>query len=195
MSEPQLMIKVCGITRREDAEVAVELGATALGFIFYPRSPRYVTAEQAARLGDRLPAWRVGVFVDENPPVIEQIMRAAKLQIAQIYGGSAPAGTRVWKAFRVAESFDATLGSGADAVLLDGSHAGVSFDWQIARAAVDASPAKVIIAGGLDGENVADAIRMAHPWGVDASSRLESSPGVKDHAKVRRFIKAAQEAS
>ena len=186
-----MMIKVCGITRREDAVAAAEAGASALGFIFYPESPRYVTPERAAELGDGLPVWKVGVFVDETPSAIEAAILTARLGIVQIYGSVAPAGARVWKAFRVGDRFDHSLAHGAEAVLLDGAGNGSSFDWRIARGASE----KVIIAGGLDASNVAEAIRTAQPWGVDASSRLEIAPGIKDHEKMRRFIRAAQETS
>jgi phosphoribosylanthranilate isomerase len=182
-----MMIKICGITRREDAEVAVDAGASALGFIFFPASPRYVTAERAAEVGSGLPAWKVGIFVDESPAAIETVMRAAQLDIAQVYGSAIPASTRVWRAFRGA-GFQPV--HDCEAVLLDGPKSGVPFDWQLARGVAE----KVIVAGGLDASNVVDAIRAAQPWGVDASSRLESAPGIKDHEKVRRFIKAAQQA-
>ena len=186
-----MMVKVCGITRREDALVAAEAGATAIGFIFYPQSPRYITPEKAAALGESLNVWKVGIFVDESPVTIESVMRAAHLDVAQIYGGDAPAGARVWKAFRVDESFDRSLGENAEAVFLDSAKNGVSFDWKLAR---NAGP-KVIVAGGLDASNVAAAIDAAKPWGVDASSKLESAPGIKDHDKVRAFVKAAREAT
>ncbi len=189
-----MMVKVCGITRREDAVAAVEAGATALGFIFYPKSPRYVAPEKARALAEDLNVWKVGIFVDESPAAIEVVMRAAKLDVAQIYGGEAPSGARVWKAFRVAKAFDAELSKNAEAVLLDGEKNGASFDWSIARQAVKESPAKVIVAGGLDASNVGEAIRIAQPWGVDASSKLEIEPGIKDHAKVRAFVRAALEA-
>jgi phosphoribosylanthranilate isomerase len=186
-----MMIKICGITRREDAEAAVEAGASALGFIFYPQSLRYVTPAKAAELSEGLPVCKVGVFVDEAPAAIEAVMLAARLDVAQIYGGAAPGGFRVWKAFRIAGSFDAALGRGAEAILLDGAETGIPFDWRVAQGAAE----KIIVAGGLDALNVADAIRLARPWGVDASSHLESVPGIKDHEKLRRFIRAAQEAS
>ncbi len=182
-----MMIKICGITRREDAEAAVEAGASALGFIFYAKSPRYVTPSTAALLGEDLDALKVGVFVDE--PAIEEIMREADLDIAQIYGDSMPRNTRIWKAFRSVGA--ATIGSDeAEAILLDGPSNGIPFDW---TTAIDPRH-KIIIAGGLEASNVAEAIRIAKPWGVDASSKLESAPGIKDHEKVRAFIKAAQEA-
>jgi phosphoribosylanthranilate isomerase len=190
MTAPKLMVKVCGITRREDAIVAAEAGASAIGFIFYPNSPRYIVPEHAARVGEDLDLWKVGIFVDETPAAIEAVMRAARLDVAQIYGGAAPTNARVWKAFRVADSFDRSLAQGAEAVLLDGARNGTSFDWRIARRAAE----KVIVAGGLDAANVAEAIQIAEPWGVDASSRLETAPGIKDHDKVRAFIKAALEA-
>jgi phosphoribosylanthranilate isomerase len=182
-----MMIKICGITRRADAEAAVEAGASAIGFIFHKQSPRYVTPEQAAALGDGLKTWKVGVFVDESTAAIEVVMRAAKLDVAQIYGGDAPANARVWRAFRPDDAVDAR---DAEAILLDGPANGISFDWTKARR----ESGKIIVAGGLDASNVAEAIRVAKPWGVDASSKLESSPGIKDVEKVRAFIFAAQEA-
>ncbi len=182
-----MMIKICGITRREDAEAAVNAGASALGFIFYPKSPRYITPAAAAALGDGLATWKVGVFVDESPAAIEAVMRAAKLDVAQIYGDAIPGNTRVWKAFRPAQTVNP---EGAEAILLDGPANGISFDWTIARD----DNHKIIVAGGLDASNVAEAIRIANPWGVDASSKLETAPGIKDHDKVRAFVRAAQEA-
>ncbi|MEO8049822.1 MAG: phosphoribosylanthranilate isomerase [Acidobacteriota bacterium] len=186
-----MMIKVCGITRQEDAGVAAEAGASAIGFIFYPPSPRCITPERAAALGEGLDLWKVGIFVDETPAAIAAVMRAANLDVAQIYGGGAPAGARIWKAFRIADSFDGALGEGCEAVFLDSAKNGMSFDWKLARNAA----AKVIVAGGLDASNVAEAIDAAKPWGVDASSKLESAPGIKDHDRVRAFVKAAREAT
>jgi phosphoribosylanthranilate isomerase len=181
-----MMVKVCGITRREDAEAAAEAGASALGFIFFAKSPRYVAAEAAAALGEGLDVLKVGVFVDESPAAIEAVMRAAKLDVVQIYGGAAPANARVWKAFRPSQIVNAD----AEAILLDGPANGISFNWETARDAEH----KIIVAGGLDASNVAEAIRVAQPWGVDASSKLESAPGIKDHVKVRAFVRAAREA-
>ncbi len=186
-----MMVKVCGITQREDALVAAEAGASAIGFIFYPQSPRYIAPERAAALGEGLDLWKVGIFVDESPVTVEAAMRAGHLDVAQIYGGGAPAGARVWKAFRVADSFDGSIGDGAEAVFLDSAKNGLSFDWKLAR---NLGP-KVIVAGGLDATNVAAAIDAAKPWGVDASSKLETAPGIKDHDKVRAFVKAAREAT
>jgi phosphoribosylanthranilate isomerase len=187
-----MMIKICGITRREDAIAAEEAGASALGFIFYPKSPRYITPEAAAALGEGLETWKVGVFVDESPAAIEAIMRIAKLDVAQVYGSAVLENLRLWRAFRPADltAQDGRGSIAAEAILLDGPANGISFDWKSARHAGD----KIILAGGLDASNVAEAIRIAQPWGVDASSKLESAPGIKNHEKMRAFVKAAQEA-
>lgn len=185
------MVKVCGITRRQDAEAAVSAGASAIGFIFYSRSPRYISPETAAELGRGLDAWKVGVFVDEPTASIETIMRTAQLDIAQVYGGELPNVPRVWRALRVGQTSrsarDLQIPQAVEAILLDGPANGVTFDWSQARGF---SP-KLILAGGLNASNVAEAIRIAQPWGVDASSGLESAPGIKDPEKVRRFVKAA----
>ena len=188
------VIKVCGITRREDALAAIDAGATALGFIFAESSPRYVTPQRAAELGEGLAICKVGVFVDESAVSVEAMMRAAKLDVAQVYGGGAPEGVRVWRAYRIGADQEVSRGPGGpphtEAILLDGLRNGQSFDWTLARGAAE----RVIVAGGLDASNVAEAIRAAEAWGVDASSKLESSPGVKDHDKVRRFVAAARQA-
>ncbi len=181
-----MIVKVCGITRREDAEAAVEAGASAIGFIFYKKSPRYVEPERARVLGDGLNVWKVGVFVDETAADIEAVMRAANLDVAQVYGGELPPARRIWDAVRPGQPRPS--GRGSEALFLDSSANGETFDWSIARNAA----AKVIIAGGLNDQNVADAIRIAQPWGVDASSSLEISPGIKDHEKIRRFVAAAR---
>jgi phosphoribosylanthranilate isomerase len=188
---PNFVVKVCGITRREDAEVAAEAGASAIGFIFYPKSPRYVAPELAAKLGEGLPLWKVGVFVNEPPATIAAVMSAALLDVVQIYGGGAPPHSRVWKAFRLAASGEVGLAvSGRpEAVLFDGLSNGLPTNWDFARRFGETH--KVIVAGGLDASNVGDAIRATKPWGVDASSSMETSPGVKDHEKIRGFVRAA----
>ncbi len=184
-----MMVKVCGITRREDAETAEKYGADAIGFIFYGPSPRYVTPERAAELADGLKPLRVGIFVNESAATIETAMRAAKLDIIQIYSGEPPYGARVWKAFRVKGPFDMDQAEGAEAVLLEGPANGIKFDWSYVPRGL-----KVILAGGLNPSNVAEAIRAVRPWGVDASSGLESAPGIKDARRVRAFIEEARRA-
>jgi phosphoribosylanthranilate isomerase len=184
-----LMIKICGITRREDAEAAAAFGADALGFIFYPSSPRYVRPNQVAELADGLAPLKVGVFVRESAASVKAVMRAARLDVAQIYGDEFPQGVRVWRAFRVSAPLDPALAEGVEAVLVDGPSHGVTFNWSY----IPSGP-KVILAGGLSALNVTEAVRMVRPWGVDASSGLESSPGIKDPEKVRQFIEAARKA-
>ena len=200
--------KVCGITRPEDAAHAIHSGAEAIGMIFYPRSPRAVTVSQAEKVaaaaGD---ARRVGVFVNESPDVIAETANRVPLQVVQLHGDEGPAdcdavrstlpNVTIWKAVRVGPEFDLAVLSdfAVDAFLLDKARAGVfggtgeTFDWQIALAAK--RHGRIVLSGGLDGANVAEAIRVVRPWGVDASSRLETRPGVKDPAKVTAFLEAA----
>ena len=190
-----MMVKICGITNPEDAQVAVDYGASAIGFVFYPRSPRYVTPEQAADILASLrgSVWKVGVFVDEPRERVAAVSTQLGLDIAQLHGSETPADYpvdfRVWKAQRVKGEFDASKfeDDPAEALMLDGPAAGLSFDWSIAAQL----RRKVIIAGGLDASNVRDAVERAHPWGVDASSRLESAPGRKDRTKLELFLRAA----
>jgi phosphoribosylanthranilate isomerase len=190
-----MMVKICGITNPEDAQVAVDHGASAIGLVFYPRSPRYVTPAQAAGILSSLrgSVWKVGVFVDEPGERVAAIASELGLDIAQLHGSETPAdypvGLRVWKARRVKGGFDASAfeSDPAEALMLDGPATGLSFDWNIAAQL----RGKVIIAGGLDASNVREAIERARPWGVDASSRLESSPGRKDRTKLELFLRAA----
>jgi phosphoribosylanthranilate isomerase len=190
-----MMVKICGITNIEDALAAIEGGASALGFNFWPRSPRYITPESAARLIQNLPPGilKAGVFVDEDRALVTQMARSLGLDIVQLHGHETPIdfpdGERVWKAIRIRETFDpAAVDAGpAEALLLDGPANGVPFDWTIAARV----STKVIIAGGLDADNVQRAIEQARPWGVDACSRIEMSPGKKDHVRMAQFIKAA----
>ena len=190
-----MMVKICGITNLEDAVAAVEGGASALGFNFWRRSPRYVTPESAGDLIEQLPAtvWKVGVFVDEDAATVSRTAREAGLDIVQLHGQetarSFPPGERVWKAVRIRGTFDVARLEEypAEAILLDGPANGETFDWTLG---VRISK-KLIIAGGLDANNVRAAIEQAKPWGVDACSRLESAPGRKDHGKMAQFLKAA----
>lgn len=188
------MVKICGITNREDAAAAIDGGAAALGFNFYPKSPRYVAPSDAAQIIASLPGpvWKAGIFVDEAPEAILRIVQETGLDIAQLHGGETPAeypsGVRVWKAFRVRQGqMPGNLDVPAEAVLLDGPSSGQSFDW----ARVPRWPGKLILAGGLDSGNVRLAIEQVRPWGVDACSALESAPGRKDHFKMAEFLKAA----
>lgn len=189
-----MIVKICGITNREDAQAAVDGGAAALGFNFYQASPRYIAPDEAGAIIATVPAgvWTAGVFVDESPENVLRIARQARLDIAQLHGSEPPErypqGIRVWKAIRVRDGFvPASLDFPAEAVLLDGPASGRVFDW----ARVPQGIAKLVLAGGLDAGNVRQAIEQVHPWGVDACSQLESSPGRKDHMKMAAFLKTA----
>ncbi len=192
-----MIVKVCGVTSDADARAAIEAGANALGFNFWPRSPRYLSPEQAAAFVPALSGiLKVGVFVDSPPEDVARVVRLAGLDVAQLHGSAAaPAGVTFWRAAAVQEPFDPTAlaDEGAQAYLLDapaGSlHGGTgkTFDWSLIRAA----SRNIVVAGGLDASNVAHAISTARPWGVDACSKLESSPGAKDRAKVAAFVAAA----
>jgi phosphoribosylanthranilate isomerase len=196
-----VMVKICGITNLEDALVAAEGGASALGFNFYAKSPRYLTQDAAVKIIEALPdgVWKVGVFVNEAPETVASVAAAVGLDVVQLHGeeppGSLPRGLRVWKAFRAGPGFDPARLEAYDveAFLLDSPSAdtyggtGHTFDWSLAAGLNK----KIVLAGGLDENNVRAAIRSAKPWGVDACSKLESAPGRKDHGKVARFLKAA----
>jgi len=190
-----MMVKICGITNLEDARAAIEGGARALGFNFWPSSPRYITPEAARAITAELPTdvCKVGVFVDEKPEVVTAVARQAGLDVVQLHGQETgadfPEGLRVWKAIRIGAHFDRTAIDQypSEALLLDGAANGVAFNWTLAAGI----RRKVIVAGGLDATNVGKAIEQARPWGVDACSRLESTPGRKDHVKMAQFLKAA----
>lgn len=177
---PAQVIKVCGVTTEADARHAVDCGANSVGYNFYPRSPRFVEPQPWMA---SIPALKVGIFVNEAPERVEQTAEAAGLDVVQIYGEDAPRHWRVWRAVRPGETLRP-----ADAYVYDVSEgSGRTFDWSLAAG----KDHPVVLAGGLDGGNVAEAIRVARPWGVDACSRLESAPGRKDLAKVRDFVQAA----
>ena len=197
-----MILKICGITNPEDAAAAVAGGASALGFNFYLQSPRYVAPERAAEIVTPKDVRRVGVFVNETRERIEEIARIARLDVAQLHGDEQiaeyPDTITVWKAARVDSAFDFSLYADcpAEALVLDGpagelyGGSGQTFDWRL----VATARKRVILAGGLDASNVAEAIVIARPWGVDACSRLERQPGKKDHDKMNAFLTAAQAA-
>ena len=199
-------IKICGITNVEDARVAVEAGADALGFVFYPPSPRYVAPEQAKRIIRTLPPFiaTVGLFVDAPSEEINGIAAECGLDRVQLHGRETPefcktVTRRVIKAFRMknAESLADLPRYRVSAYLLDAyvegalpGGTGASFAWELALQAKPYGP--VILAGGLTPENVADAILRVRPYGVDVSTGVECAPGLKDHQKVRAFIAHAK---
>jgi phosphoribosylanthranilate isomerase len=197
-----VFVKICGITTEEDALLAVALGADALGFVFAPSS-RQISPARAAEIVARLPAdiLTVGVFRDELPERVIQIVHRTGLRAAQLHGAeSADAVARVkadvpvvFKAV-VAGSEDASRADRyvADAILVDAPSPGSGqvFDWSLAEDAP--REVRLIMAGGLNPENVAEAIAKVQPFGVDVSSGVEREPGHKDPLKLRDFITAAR---
>ena len=199
-------VKICGITNLEDALLAAELGADALGFIFYPKSPRHVAPEAARSIIAQLPPFvaSVGVFVDEAAAVVQELAAKVRLDWVQLHGQESPdycrnLGRKVIKAFRIQDEDSlrqlADYRGAAQALLLDtykkGQVGGTGeiFDWHLARKAKKYGP--IILAGGLTSENVALAIATAGPAAVDAASGTEAAPGKKDPAKLRAFFEAA----
>ncbi len=199
-------VKICGITRVEDALAAARLGADAVGLMFYAQSPRAVSAGQARRIVDALPPFvtTVGVFVDPAPEEVRAALAAAPLNLLQFHGDEAPEfcagfGVEYLKAVRVRPGLDllqyAARYRGAKALLLDafvqGAHGGTgqTFDWSLIPGAL---PLPVVLSGGLDPGNVAEAVRRVRPWAVDVSSGVEAARGVKDPQKIAAFIQGAR---
>lgn len=200
-------VKICGITNLEDARHAATCGADALGFVFYPASPRFVNPDLARRIIADLPplVTSVGLFVNETPARIREMVEFCGLNTVQLHGDEEPdqcnyPPCRVIKALRLKQPMDNGLFAAyqVSALLLDAyipdqfGGTGQRCDWQ--QAAVIAAQQRVILAGGLNPENVADAVRQVHPYGVDVSSGVEKKPGQKDPEKVARFIRMAKEA-
>jgi phosphoribosylanthranilate isomerase len=202
-------VKICGITRLEDALAAVRLGADALGFNFWPRSKRYLAPAAAREIVRRLPplVTTVGVFVDPSREEVLGAVEASGVEVAQLHGDEPPAlcaelPLAVVKAIRVrdAAALEALRAYQVAGFLLDSDSSGyggsgATFDWALAAAAVAAAERPVILAGGLGPDNVAEAVRTVRPYGVDVASGVESAPGLKDEQLMRRFIEAAKEAT
>jgi phosphoribosylanthranilate isomerase len=199
-------IKICGITNESDALHAVACGADALGFVFFADSPRCVEPGTVRSIIDKLPTGivKVGLFVNEQPETVNRIAVESGIDLVQLHGDETPVECRkidkpVIKALRVrdAESFSGWQDYPGDAILLDAWHpekfggTGESCDWELA--AEMARQTTIILAGGLHPNNVADAVTMVRPHGVDVSSGVEQSPGKKDPDKVAEFIKNARE--
>ncbi|QWV95241.1 phosphoribosylanthranilate isomerase [Geomonas oryzisoli] len=198
-------VKICGITSEQDALMAVDAGADALGFVFFDKSPRFIGVEAAARIIEKLPPFVqvVGLFVNEDLDVVNSTADCCGLDIVQLHGEESPefcrlVRRRVMKAFRVRgpESLTPLADYRVAAYLLDAysPHAyggtGEVFDWECAIAAKQQG--RVVLAGGLTPENIAAAVTRVQPYGVDVSSGVEASPGKKDPDKVRRFIQLAK---
>jgi phosphoribosylanthranilate isomerase len=199
-----IRIKICGITNLADAKAATDAGANALGFNFYEKSLRRVVTADAAQIRSKLPkeVEAVGVFVNAKPADISSLRAFVRFDTAQLHGDETPeivsrvaSSLPVIKAFRVDANFAAAVlnrYSDVFAFLFDAARAGQyggtgqTTDWDFARRAATAH--RIILSGGLKVENVAEAIRVVRPYGVDVASGLETKPGKKDHAKLKEFI-------
>jgi phosphoribosylanthranilate isomerase len=206
----RVRVKICGITTPEDGVMAAREGADAIGLVFYPKSPRYVDRDAARAINAAVPPFvlRVGVFVDPTAHSIAEAIDAGGLDVLQLHGGEPPEAfdalpRRAIKAVRVGPGFDVEQALGYDGrahgLLLDtqtnGAHGGTgqTFDWSLVQE-LRPRASYLILAGGLNPENVMRAIRAVRPDAVDVSSGVESAPGQKDPEKVRAFIAAVQEA-
>jgi phosphoribosylanthranilate isomerase len=203
-----IKIKICGITNLEDAMAAAEDGADALGFIFYKKSPRYVEPSKAAEIIHQLPPFitPVAVFVNEREEKIRDIQFTTGIKVLQFHGDERPEfcdrfATRVIKAFQVKdkESIKHMAHYHVGAFLLDSykdgerGGTGTTFDWHLA--VVAKTLGRVVLAGGLTPENVAEAVKLVQPYGVDVAGGVEREKGIKDHAKLKKFITEVRRAS
>jgi phosphoribosylanthranilate isomerase len=200
-------IKICGITREADLDAAVDAGADALGFVFYPPSPRHLDLRRAAALVGRVPPFvtRVGLFVNPDIGVLADTLAAVNLDLIQFHGDESPAfcerlGHPYLKVARMRPGIDllefAGAYSSARGLLLDSyvdafGGTGRGFDWSLVPKEL---PLPVVVAGGLTADNVGSAIRQIHPFGVDVSSGVEAAKGIKDAAKIAAFIAAVNNA-
>jgi phosphoribosylanthranilate isomerase len=200
---PPLAIKLCGFTRADDARVAVAEGADLIGVVLWAPSPRAATLDDARRIREVVPAGTplVGVFVDELPETVDALIEEIGLDRVQLHGAEPDEellrhGARVLRGIR---DGDASAVPAGMPVVFDGpfsrnaTRAELEAHWQAARLVGGERP--VLLAGGLDAGNVADAIRAAAPSGVDTARGIEHAPGIKDHDRLRRFVAAAREAS
>ncbi|TAN86035.1 MAG: phosphoribosylanthranilate isomerase [Gallionella sp.] len=203
-----IRVKICGITRVEDALAAAASGADALGLVFYEKSPRHVNLRQAAQLAAAIPPFvtLVGLFVNAGAEAVREVLRHIPLDILQFHGDESPEfcaqfGKPYLKAIRVKAGVDllqcAAHFRAAKGLLLDAhvegmqGGTGTTFDWTLIP---EAMPLPVILSGGLDAENVAAAIKQVRPYAVDVSSGVEASKGIKDAAKIARFMQEVKQA-
>jgi phosphoribosylanthranilate isomerase len=199
-------VKICGITRVEDAELAVRLGADALGLVFYPASKRAVTVAQAQAVRHRLSAFvaLTGLFVNADSAEINAVLAQVRIDCLQFHGEETPEfcasfGMPYMKAIRVRQGLDVVALAAqyhhASAILLDSydphqaGGTGLSFDWAVARDCVQRCGVPIVLAGGLTAQNVAAAIKEVQPYAVDVSSGVESVPGLKCPDKMQAFFK------
>lgn len=200
------VVKVCGITNERDAVMAADAGATVIGFVFFPPSGRYVEPSAAARIAEELPpdVLKAGVFVNQEIGFVRRAVEEAGLDIVQVHGDETPEfcrqiGGRHMRAVRVkdAESLKQVEKYDSEFVLLDTfseqrfGGTGKRFDWELLRD-FDLGGKKLFLSGGLNPENVGEAVRTVRPYAVDVCSGVEKTVGKKDPEKVKRFIREAQ---
>ena len=202
-------VKICGITRAQDALQAVKQGADAIGLVFYPKSPRNVSAAQAAEIVSQIPPFVtvVGLFVDAEPAFIQEVISSVKLDLLQFHGDETPSACRQYsrpymKAIRVKNGTNlvqyAADYADARALLLDAFAEGVPggtglvFDWSLIPQNL---PLPIVLAGGLNAENVGVAIEQVRPYAVDVSGGVEASKGIKDAAKIAAFMRGVSNAT
>jgi len=195
-------IKICGLTRAEDIAAVVHSGANAIGFVFYEKSPRYVTKQKAIELANLVPPFVsiVGLFVNAEPDFVNEILESVPLDLLQFHGDESPEYCRQFnrpyiKAIRVKAGVDliqcASEFNGAKGLLLDAhvdgipGGTGATFDWTLIPEALSLP---VILSGGLDAQNVSPAIEQVSPYAVDVSSGVEANKGIKDAEKIAAFI-------
>ena len=200
-------IKICGLTRPQDVRAAVESGADAIGFVFYPPSPRAVSVDQAAELAALLPPFvsSVGLFVNAAPPDVDAVLARVPLQLLQFHGDESESDCarygRPWiKAARMRPGVDllefSTFHPRASGILVDAfvdgyGGGGQTFDWSLIPQGFGRP---LVLSGGLDADNVTEAVRRIRPWAVDVSSGVESAKGIKDAAKIAAFIAGVRHA-
>jgi phosphoribosylanthranilate isomerase len=199
-----VIVKICGITRLEDAEAAVAAGAGAIGFIFWPNSPRFIDPHRARKIAAALPPFvtPVGVFVNQPLDYVNGVASLVRLGAVQLHGDETPAfaariAAPVIKAVTV-DSVDAAVWPARVRLLLDvhdpiaRGGTGRTVDWP---AAADlAARREILLAGGLTPDNVADAVARVRPFGIDVSSGVERAPGIKDHQRLRALFEAVHDA-
>ncbi len=202
-----IKVKICGITNLEDALASVEAGCQAIGFVFYRGSCRYIDPRKAAAISRNLPKYvsKIGVFVNAPKRRVEHIAKFCGLDILQFHGEETPKYCSSFKKYKIVKSFRIKDGISKEdllkykpfAYLFDSfTHnqvggSGKKFDWKLIRHLSGLSQ-PIFLAGGLNAQNVKEAIRVVHPAWVDACSSIEVSPGKKDHAKIREFIRAVR---
>lgn len=204
---PRTRVKICGITRPEDGIAAALAGADAIGLVFYDRSPRAIDAERARAICAALPAFvtKVGLFVNASHEFVDSMLAAVPLDLLQFHGDENADFCRSFarpylKALRIKPGMDiaaaALAFASAQGLLVDAWHdeqyggTGATFDWSLLGTAV--SSERLVLAGGLNPANVAQAITQVRPWAVDVSSGVESAPGIKDKGRIEQFISEVQ---